>query len=1567
MAANRYTFSNDLKAKDLCYSDEFFKLKSQKVIPSDSFSFDSYQAFKDINDFKTNNYSNLFLINKQRNSEWLVPQVKQKDELNGLATTLSWYAADVSNESQQGSWLYFAKNYEMFDINVTTVESLVTYSRPASNYSNYIFYLEFLDDNLCRISHTFGDLIFYLSAGDDKSVKFLRDPKDDAEKFIYVIDRNMIKLYKRIVHTNYDDRGQPISTYTKLYLFGIERKDDKSATLKLYDDTSLDSGDVVCYVTNNLLEFDFYIDNSWVSYDRSRYISSIDPKKSAYNLTTQALIHHEYNKDQGFNFIPLKNTQTYKGNSIRGNNMTLSDQNYPDVDYRTYTTINSGLKQEKGNDNIILTFNFTDQEYEVNDGEDFFFTIPQKSLKQTNGLEPLWPYKYININDTKFIKNGSFGSNVPFFADKVKKMQSWKTSIVDDNGKRLSPNNETYLCSWLYKRNPESTPIWLDRYYYPDMIHRQQALKGQTTYEQSFENILDKNYIKEPEPLSEDATADQIEGYNQQVKDVKETRGKISRNTYFDKVSDLVIEPGNQYRYQRLSTEMINEVNENLAPFEITKGITTAKKSVDISDEFTFDNEHYLKLNYKDWNNTNAINLNTDIYLTRKKRMGIQLFGSDYGSGFTIQNRKDLVPFHYYATGNVIYMLNNKFEIIHQFDLWSKYEDTILKFFLGDVFDDVIVVTGMWIYILSYDLRLKNRIDLTASDKNGKANGIKNLQSIGDTISQTQLSQEYKYAAELAAKREAHASVNHTLGILTKKEWEEGVVIGCSQCLSIKELKDEHDAKNHEMPVRPDKPIEPVFPVLEVQMPQIVADPGEPPVPPAEQEFSTPPPEQVEQPTGQDNPWLEVKYQKYLEELQAWQKAYEAFEKSWDDYNAACLVYEAERAAYTKYVEDMSNYKAALKIYNNLCEAYHTQVEIYEQKLAAYENFNDTYREWQNTLKQGKGFWCQRCGYVQPPSLDQDEQEMQEEQANEMLTSTGVSLVNYPYGHTNIEVHYSDDIPLQGQVIMPVGGTVIINDVDHLATYELEMPRKLIAPTYKYVDEDIVVSGEILIPSNMSLALCESNPIIYKNNLYVPVNQRIMKVIFCPDCDKDFETFDDAARQEYPAAARYLTSDEFILNYTKTSDSGDSTESIGVEGGFIEVENKIKHIFINQDGVIFGLNFDHFSISPDGDTIYGLYAFDRYLASGGWFWLFNQSMSKMQADVSSSKYAEFASPNSIDRIKINERGEMCLLRNFKNLADNENPDNNKRMDIYDKTKQQIYTFELGAFDEILSLDAYNYIDEGNQEKSVFTALLKARNGIYKITYDCDKKSASSAYLGLPADIIERFTETVNSNILLRYRKYNALYFNLHVPSHYTYDYIATIKWDLQDIQDGWYNINVAIDLDKAEFVVRINDIIHETINEKTHSWFKPYVSSNGTTFSTTYYIGCIGKKYGTTLNKILKNSAYDPYVCKNAKLDNLRIHTKSLDYYEYQAMRMKGKAINKLLLTLPCGNRNGVDEIVRYFKYNSSPAISNKVKINITGTGLQTEGQFDMLRKEILAALENTKDCLVTVKDIEFV
>jgi hypothetical protein len=151
-----------------------------------------------------------------------------------------------------------------------------------------------------------------------------------------------------------------------------------------------------------------------------------------------------------------------------------------------------------------------------------------------------------------------------------------------------------------------------------------------------------------------------------------------------------------------------------------------------------------------------------------------------------------------------------------------------------------------------------------------------------------------------------------------------------------------------------------------------------------------------------------------------------------------------------------------------------------------------------------------------------------------------------------------------------------------------------------------------------------------------------------------------------------------------------------------------------------------------------LYASDRYVASGGWWWLFHDSLSKMQADTSTSKYAEFASPNSIDKVKFNEKGEMCLIRNFHNLSDNENEDNNKRMDIYDKTKQRIYTFDLTPFDEIVSLDSYNFIDDAHQEQTVFVALLKAVGMIYKVTYYSNNKTTNSIGTQLPFNVLPTF-------------------------------------------------------------------------------------------------------------------------------------------------------------------------------------------------------------------------------------
>jgi uncharacterized protein YbaR (Trm112 family) len=132
-------------------------------------------------------------------------------------------------------------------------------------------------------------------------------------------------------------------------------------------------------------------------------------------------------------------------------------------------------------------------------------------------------------------------------------------------------------------------------------------------------------------------------------------------------------------------------------------------------------------------------------------------------------------------------------------------------------------------------------------------------------------------------------------------------------------------------------------------------------------------------------------------------------------------------------------------------------------------------------------------------------------------------------------------------------------------------------------------SGKKLYSSNLSKLLSDSNGIIYRNNLFIPMDNKILKLIFCPDCDKDFEVFSANDREEYPASCRFLTSDEYYLNYTNAESSGGNSENITLESGFITVENKIKNLYIDEEGKVFGFNFDKIAVSSDGDTVYGLY------------------------------------------------------------------------------------------------------------------------------------------------------------------------------------------------------------------------------------------------------------------------------------------------------------------------------------------------------------------------------------------
>lgn len=716
MALEIKTIKESIKYKDLSFNDNYYTLKSEYISSTNGISYLAYKAFQDLNDVKSNNFSNLFLSKKQKNSEILEIKNLEKTDYPDFVTTLSFFTGKKPQPDTPDIWLAVDKSFDTLDTNIN-VSSIKLVNQISDTYVNYLFRVECLDDMNCRISHTFGDSTYYLSY--DKNFKAVKKYNSKTCNFVYHIFENTLRLY-RVDSDNLLLHHVVCKKIDDIWYLTLEKSSDNTTEIEsvvedLYSTIFINEADEV---------LQSFINGSWVTYDRSNAIDAINDDKSVFDLETQFLIHHEYSDpDNKVNFIPLKNNFSYQGVSVNGNNLVQSSNGKiietPLVDFRNYTTINSGYNQERGAENITLTFNFTDQLYHLNPGDDCIFAL--NSSKE--GISSIYPYKKLNINDTAFVKNGAFGSNVPYFADKFQKLQNHNNSI----------NNNTYLCTWLYQAEEDSKPVWLDRYYYPDKVSRSEALKSDMDNKEifalSFENALDKFYLTEA--LDNEEISSNYTMFEKQ--ELKKFNDELSKRGYIDKKSDLVISDGSIYKYSRLSYDMVDEVFNSCAENRIEYVKNQNSDQVELKDKIKFDNGEWRKIDVKQFGSSHSINFNTNIFISPQKKMGIQLFGCDYKYGFNIQNRKDLTPFTYYATEECVYLMNNKFHICNEFNIKEKYNEKITYLVTGKVFEDIFIFSNNSLFILDFDLRIKNKINLKSiideSSKDFRENVLEELSS----------------------------------------------------------------------------------------------------------------------------------------------------------------------------------------------------------------------------------------------------------------------------------------------------------------------------------------------------------------------------------------------------------------------------------------------------------------------------------------------------------------------------------------------------------------------------------------------------------------------------------------------------------------------------------------------------------------------------------------------------------------------------------------------------------------------------------------------------------------------
>lgn len=593
------TLSAKYVGTDLKIKSETYKLESNGVIYKSS-------IFNNVSDVKINNYSAVYLTDKRSATDFFEFDTVDEKKLQDIVTPIS---VGTCNNSDQ---LYLYIEETTTDVSRKTYPCLLLPESKIYNSSRKYFEIQIIDNIYCRVAHNIEGAVYYLTANSANDIFFREDTSTfdnvvDDTVFEYYIDINTLTLVKEVSASSGDIYRRVLSV------------NNNKLTLNNYNS----GGGNLLFSTNSKFRISNTtknksilpkLDLSWISYNESK--NSINASKSLFNQRSNYLATTQYTyatgNDIDVSLLSLKNSLTDANTIQRGDYMTVYNQSgIPNVDFKTYQSLDTGGYEETGNKNISITYNFYNKNYEFNPDEYNVFVTPTD----------LYPYKQLNINDSLFYKNGSLYGDSPHTSDRV-----YKNNI--DSGEL--PKIGNYLCTWLSGSN--GNEIWLDRYYLPDKGSTSHALSSSST------TIFDYKTL------------------GQILKD----ENNIDSN-YFDVESSLTFYPGQEYIYQRIGPKYVTRYLEHLDNNKILDKFqlkTVGGGTLRMPDDTNLDTFRYSLTNsyfLTSFNTQSNIDSQLTLSFWLKKDnweevSGHQILGSYTNQGISVSNDDAVTPFVYIQT-----------------------------------------------------------------------------------------------------------------------------------------------------------------------------------------------------------------------------------------------------------------------------------------------------------------------------------------------------------------------------------------------------------------------------------------------------------------------------------------------------------------------------------------------------------------------------------------------------------------------------------------------------------------------------------------------------------------------------------------------------------------------------------------------------------------------------------------------------------------------------------------------------------------------------------------------------
>jgi hypothetical protein len=235
---------------------------------------------------------------------------------------------------------------------------------------------------------------------------------------------------------------------------------------------------------------------------------------------------------------------------------------------------------------------------------------------------------------------------------------------------------------------------------------------------------------------------------------------------------------------------------------------------------------------------------------------------------------------------------------------------------------------------------------------------------------------------------------------------------------------------------------------------------------------------------------------------------------------------------------------------------------------------------------------------------------------------------------------------------------------------------------------------------------------------------------------------------------------------------------------------------------------------------------------------------------------------------------------------------------------------------------------------------------------------TQANISLFSTIPPRFIQT-NFNYLRNIISDSSLQFRLILHNYLNTEDIAKVVIDVNrnDIDKSFHNFTYRFDSIQGNITLFIDGKKYKNIT------VQPGKYKIQETLTDDFYIGTVGFNNGVDLATYLNQPG--AFYTTNLKINNFFMFDKAINDDEVIALSLYNKPINTLILSIPAGQRNNIEEIERYFKFgsvSSSKSVDIVIKnLNITDASFRAD-----VERSIREQAESVIPVGVSINNITF-